>query len=206
MSDSLRNYQAICEAISLLLPGQVEVVLHDLMTGKIAHIAAPFSKREAGDDSLIDLKELERDAACGELIGPYSKRNADGESIKSVTAIIRDEQGNPSSLLCVNLKTGAFSKAADLLNSLIGTGTGKSYQSLTSGDWRERANDLIGITLSDLGVSMVSAKRADKLVIVGALEEAEIFQVRGSAEYIAKALGISRASLYGLLREARNSE
>ncbi len=58
MSDSLNNYRVLCKAISLLLPNQLEIVIHDLNSGKIAHIENPYSNRNVGDDSLIDEDEL----------------------------------------------------------------------------------------------------------------------------------------------------
>ncbi len=79
-------------------------------------------------------------------------------------------------------------------------------QPLMSRDWREQTNELIGITLADRGVSLILSNRADKRAIVDALEKSEIFQIRGSAQYLSKALGIPRANLYGLLRVVRNDQ
>lgn len=203
MSHSLGNYQAVCEAIALLLPNQIEVVMHDLRANQITYITTPFSKRVVGDDSLIDMEELKAESAGKDVIGPYSKISPDGEPIKSVTAIQRDELGEPVSLVCMNMKTGAFTKAAGLLMSLIQVEEQGGVQPLMSGDWREQANEIISQTLNELGVPLVAAKRTEKLLVITALEDCELFQIRGSVEYIAKTMGVSRAGLYSLLREVR---
>ena len=41
---SLSAYHPLCDAIALLLQPQAEVVLHDLATETVAHIANPFSQ------------------------------------------------------------------------------------------------------------------------------------------------------------------
>ena len=203
MQDLLSHYRAISEAITLLFPGQIEVVLHDLMTGTISHISQAFSNRKPGDESLIDPDDLNRETQGQDIIGPYTKATPDGERLKSVSAVLRDGQGNPRYLLCINMKVGRLEQSLDLLQLLVGHQHNDSSQALVTDDWRERANIVIAGILNERNITMLSATRPDRLVIVAALETAEIFQIRGSAEYVAKALGISRASLYTLLKEAR---
>lgn len=203
MSDSLNNYRVLCKAISLLLPNQLEVVIHDLGSGKIAHIENPYSNRTVGDDSLIDEDELTTEIDNKAIIGPYSKSTPEGESTKSITSVLRDDEGVATHLLCINMKTGLLAQSAKLLASLIDIESEQQSPALMGSDWRENANQIIAKTLSELGMAMHATSKADKLKIVATLEANQIFQVRGSSDYVAKAFGISRASLYTLLRDVR---
>lgn len=50
----LDNFRAIADAIATLFFPHAEVVLHDLRTQKIDHIANNLSKRAVGDDAALE--------------------------------------------------------------------------------------------------------------------------------------------------------
>ena len=201
-----QSYGAVCRLISRLIPGQVEVVLHDLSTGKIAAIEGGISNRIVGDDSLVETAGLEDDADENDIIGPYPQTNWDGEKLRSFTLILRDSEQQPVGLICVNLRTAAFAAAADLLASLSAINPAPKSKALFAQDWRDAAKQVISETLAGRGVTLVTAKREDKVALVGALARAGVLEMRGSADYTAKILGVSRASIYNLLRDARASQ
>jgi len=183
------------------MPKMVEVVLHDLQTHTIAHIENPFTLRKIGDSSHIETENYASDLGSNDTIAPYKKYAPDGSKLKSVSALIRDDQGQPIGLLCMNLRIDDFEKSIEVLNALSliqGPET-----DLLKNDWREVSNSIIGNVLAERKIKLAQAKRADKLAIISKLCDADIFASRGSAEYISQALGISRANLYQLLREAR---
>lgn len=180
------------------------MVLHELATGQIAHIENPLSPRRAGDSSLIEGDELDFEVNEAGFLGPYAKRNSDGAEMKSVTVPITDESGDRVGLLCINMRLEKFAEAERLLASLCALTGGPAPQSLMKQDWREMAHDLLQQVLNERGLSLVTARRADKIAILSAFDQASLFDYRGSADYIATMLGISRASLYALLKEARH--
>lgn len=206
MEKIIKHYQSICIALGKLFPNQMEIILHDLSVNKIAYIENSFSNRVIGDDSLINIKELESDSDNNDVVGPYPKINSDGTALKSVTSIIRDDNRNPIALMCINFKVEELNSAINLLNSLASISPivqSSSISSLMAEDWREQVNIIIRKTLESLQISLVSAKRKDKLVILKAIDNAGIFSVRGSSDYVANSLGISRANLYEILRNIR---
>lgn len=187
------------------MPGLVEVVLHDLNSGEIVHIENGFSPRKIGDASLVETENYEAELAPDGTIGPYRKANPDGSTLKSVSALIRDENNRPAGLLCINMKTDGIEAAAQALAGLAAVGAENS-QGILKNDWRELANSVIAETLRSRKLGPGQAKRPDRLEIVRNLLNADVFSARGSADYVAEALGISRASLYGLLNEARRAQ
>ncbi len=51
---TLENYKAIADSIALLLYPHAEVIVHELRSQTVVHIANNFSQRKLGDDSAID--------------------------------------------------------------------------------------------------------------------------------------------------------
>lgn len=194
----------ICKAISALFPGQVEVVLHDLKTGRISAIENGFSPRKQGDDSLVETADFQSELRPDDTIGPYLKSNSDGARLRSVSALLRDEAGRPSALLCLNLRLTELEAARDVLAALTSfqMDTGSN---LLRNDWREVTNSIVASTLKELKLSFNQLRRPNRLIIVERLVSADIFAARGSTDYVAEVLGISRASLYELIRQAKQS-
>ena len=92
----------IGEALARLLSPHAEVVLHDPATDEVAAIWNPLSGREPGDPSLLgELDELT--ATARDVYGPYPKTLPDGRRLSSVSAVIRDDDGKPAYVLCVNV-------------------------------------------------------------------------------------------------------
>ena len=88
---ALSNFRAIADAIATLFFPHAEVVLHDLRSQKIDYIANNLSKREIGDDAALeDMFEAGTDETN---IGPYEKLNWDGQKIRSITGVLRDDAG-----------------------------------------------------------------------------------------------------------------
>ncbi|WP_299474866.1 PAS domain-containing protein [uncultured Roseibium sp.] len=204
-SSELSSFKPVCKAITLLFPDMVEVVLHDLATGRIAWIENGFSARAVGDDSLMETENYASDLRADGTIGPYRKSGPDGARLKSVSAIIRNDDGDPVGLICINFKTGDLELAGTLLRKMTDFEAGPEV-TLLKNDWRELTNTIIEDTLKDLKISFNQLRRPGRVEIIKRLLRADILSARGAGDYVAQALGISRASFYAMLREARDQE
>ena len=203
MTPELNRYRPICSAITKLLPGLVEVVLHDLDSGRIAHIENGFSPRAAGDASLVETEDYRSETNPDKTMGPYSKSNSDGARLKSVSAVLQAPDGRDIGLLCINLRIDALESAQAVLAAIAGVSVHSPPSGLVKNDWREIANAVIAQQIKTLGISVARARRDERLAIVNALNRAAIFEARGAIDYVASALGISRAGLYDLLKTLR---
>jgi predicted transcriptional regulator YheO len=192
----------ICRAIVRLMPGQVEVVLHDLVTNRIALIENSFSPREAGDDGLSELGDFQSELKADDTIGPYMKSNSDGARLRSVSALVRDEQGNPVALFCINMRVEAMEMARDILAAFTQVEAAPTSELLRN-DWREVTNAIIAATLKELKLSFNQLKKPEREIIVERLISADIFTARGAVDYVAEALGVSRATLYTLIKQSK---
>ncbi|MDD7909579.1 PAS domain-containing protein [Pseudovibrio exalbescens] len=202
---SLELLTPVCHAIAALFPGQVEVVLHDLKSQRIAVLVNAMSPRKPGDDSLTDIGDFQANLSADDTIGPYLKSNSDGAKLRSVSALIRDDTGAPAALLCMNLRVDALEAAKNLLAQLTSTAQDINDSAFIKNDWREVTNAIIAATLNELKISFNQLRRNERQVIVSRLLAADVFAARGSADFVAEALGISRASLYSLIKQCRAS-
>jgi predicted transcriptional regulator YheO len=199
----LSAYYPLCDAIALLLQPQAEVVLHDLATETVAHIANPFSHREVGEPSLLHEIDFRPDVA---LMGPYEKVNFDGRRLKSVSAVLR-EDGRAVGVICINLDVTHLQSAIELLTALTRVPPGAGQPAvLFQEDWHERINQYVHAWTARNGVVITDLSRAQKLQLVGELAADGAFGGKHAAAYVSRVLQMSRASVYNYLRAAKGEE
>ena len=190
------------EAVAALLHPHAEVVIHDVITDRVVRIWNAFSKRRAGAPSHLGHDpNLLKDA---DTYGPYEKANPDGSRIKSISAVLRDQDGQPAGFLCINLDLSKFDAAIALLSAFATPLTDRP-EPLFRHDWREQINLEIRDVLTETGKSMAALDRAERISLLARLDKAGLFQTRNATPFIAQALGVSRATVYGLLAETRRS-
>lgn len=196
----LRQHAATAAAISTLLYPHAEIVLHDLETGLIAGIWNAFSGRKPGMESLVE-DELD-EAGEGGVYGPYEKTGEDGRRLKSVTAVLRDGQGQAVGLFCINMDVSHFDAAAKVLAAFTGAPAPRP-PSLFAGDWREEINTALHDWLRARGLALTALRKGDRVALVAALDARGLFQTRNAADHLAGLIGASRASIYNYLADAR---
>lgn len=191
----------MCRAVTLLLGPYAEVVLHDPATDRVLEVWNPLTARGPGDPSALgDLDRL--DPTDRDVYGPYEKLLADGRRLSSVSAVLRDDDGTPSVVLCVNLDRTPLERAAAVL-SAFGAPTTPPPEPLFEADWSQRVDHVIGTHVRSTGRSVDRMTRQDRLAVLRALDEARVFAVRRAAPVVAQALRVSRSTVYGLLTELR---
>ncbi len=201
-SKDLLRFASVADAIAILLKPHAEVVLHDLRTQTIAHIANNLSRREVGGSSLAELKDI---GSLGlDVIGPYRKTNFDGRQLKSITAVLRNEAGEPFGLLCINFDIAPIEAARDALSLLAAfQDVGPQPSALFRSDWQETVNAAIADFLGERGLAASALAKEDHAALVEMLEQEGYFSIRNLVPYLARVLGISRPTVYKHLREAR---
>ena len=199
------QFAPIAEAVATLLTPHAEVVIHDLRTQTIAYIANNLSRREVDGSSLAELKDI--GSLGSDVIGPYRKTNFDGRQLKSITAVLRGKAGQPFGLLCINFDIAPIEAARDALNLLAAfQGAGAQPSALFRADWQETVNAAIADFLGERGLAASALAKEDHAALVEALEQEGYFSIRNLVPYLARLLGISRATVYKHLREARQKK
>lgn len=193
----------VAGAVAALLKPHAEVVIHDLARGQIVHIANNISRRRIGDSSLTELKDI--GALDEDVIGPYPKTNFDGRELKSITAVLRGADRVPFGLLCINFDISVIAQAHAALGALAAfQGGGLKPAALFQADWQEKVNEEIATFLKKRGLAASALARPDHADLIAHLEREGYFAIRNLVPYLARALGVSRATVYKHLKDTRD--
>lgn len=199
----LTRYHAIADAIALLFTPYAEVAIHDLASQKLAYIANNRSQRELGEDSNLD--DL-RDNLDLQVIGPYQKRNWDGGQLRSISAVLRDDNQHPIGLMCINLDITVLSSAKAALETFLsGSALQPQPAVLFQDDWQERINTFIYQWLQQHQQTLSTLNAPARRELVEALYHQGAFRGKNAAGYVAKILGIGRATVYNYLKNCKES-
>ncbi|MEV7886827.1 helix-turn-helix transcriptional regulator [Streptomyces sp. NPDC002817] len=202
---------AIVAALTPVVDGLVatfgpvcEVVLHDYRNAdkSVVALAGSVTGRAVGGAmSEIGMRIVARGDAAGDELN-YVTRTQAGRTVKSSTMVLRDSTGMVFGALCVNLDVTAASEAHALLGALAGTGgTPAELPVTTFGDDIDSVVDAILDTHRHQPWGALD--RAERLTLFRSLDDRGVFAVRRAIEQVATRLGISRASAYSYLSQAR---
>jgi predicted transcriptional regulator YheO len=196
----LAAIESACAAVAALLYPHAEVVVHELGADRIVALWNPSSGRTIGDPSL--LSDLPAHWSKQPLQGPYPKVELDGRAMSAVSAVVPDASGTPRGLLCVNLDRTPFAAAAQILGALFAPTTAPPPE-LFERDWRDQIASVVAGYCAELAVARERLTRAQRVELLRRLEQAGLFATRGAADHTATALGVSRATVYSMLKEIR---
>ncbi|MET9682925.1 helix-turn-helix transcriptional regulator [Streptomyces coeruleorubidus] len=184
-----------------------EVVLHDYRNPEKSVVAVAGSvtgRTVGGAMSEIGMRVLAHgDEAADEL--NYVTRTRNGTLVKSSTIVLRDSTGAVFGALCVNVDVSAVSQVHGLLGALAGLGAAPTELPTTTfgNDIDSVVDALVDAHQSKQRGSWAELDRAERLELFGGLDARGVFAVRGAVEQVAARLGISRASAYNYLSQAR---
>lgn len=203
MAHRLSQFTPIADAIVKLFHPHAEVVLHDLIDDTIAYIANPFSGRAVGDVSYLGIGPKEP-SLKKDVLGPYEKADFKGQPIRSITAVLRSEDGNPIGILCINLDFSVLESALEILDKFVRSPDIDAIpEALFRKDWRNLIKLEIRSYLLETDKTLDMLDIKGRMALLKRLDEKGLFYARKSVQQVAHALGISRATVYKNLKEIR---
>jgi D-arginine utilization repressor len=204
----------LIEGIVALLHPHAEVVIHDVATDRIVAIWNSFSGRSVGDESLLsELPNWEPSHGLDPLdshvrhsiepqasiLGPYEKINVDGHRVVSVSIEIAGGTG----LICINLDRHVLDDAIGALQRFA-QAIVPQPQMLFERDWREEIHRVVDEWCRQQSVDRSRLSRSQRVELVAVLDDKGLFATRNAASLVGLAFGVSRATVYSLLSEARS--
>jgi len=201
----LSRYIPVADAVAQLLHPHAEVVIHELYTDRVYHVANTFSGRKAGDASLLKLsaEALEMEAT---IIGPYEKPGEKGQTIRSITSVLRNDSGQAQGLMCINLDYSGYEPALDLLEALIRPKPRQpNPEILFRHDWQDQIKLEIRDFLIENQLTITNLNLSNRRQLMSRLDEKGLFYAKKSIEQVATILGVSRATSYSDLQAIRKS-
>lgn len=198
----------VARAIVATVGTQCEVVVHDLRNPEqtLISISGNLTDRAVGapvpDTEFLPyhLSTFQDD------IIRQPARTPRGRELLSSTVWVRDTTGTIVGAICINMDFNDLRHARDLLNrALMGTDAVPEAELLET--FATSPQDFVEIALrgaiKKIGKPLHHLNRQDKIAIIGALEQAEVFRFSHAVEIVMEQLGISRASIYAYLKEIR---
>lgn len=206
---AIRVLGAAVPALAAALGPDTELVLHDLRQLPNSVVAVGGSvtgRRDGSPTSDLLLRQLHR-GRFEDLIG-YATTAVDGRPMRSSSVFLKDENGVPFGSLCFNVDISQYARVQETMQQMAAT---VSLVSLVDDDVEESFVDNIeqlaeGIVQRAISVTTVPVhlmEKSHRLAVVANLDERGFFALRDSVEFAARALGISRYSIYKYLNEIR---
>lgn len=201
-----------------------EVVLHDLrrpessivdianghVTGR--RVGGPIVGGPLDDQALAWLHQ----PGDPTQVHMYATRTADGRRLKSATILYRDAAGQPLAALCINYDISVPLVMERFLRGLIDlhpseagpAGPGPAQpgpETQDPVDVEAMITELIDSCVAEVGVAPEQMSKQQRFQVVKALDERGVFLMRGIVQRVARALGVSKFTIYNYLEEVRNS-
>jgi predicted transcriptional regulator YheO len=123
--------------------------------------------------------------------------------MKSSTIFLRDETGRAYGAFCVNFDISAFAGFRGILGDFVATEDRNDVSEMLSDDIQTTIQAIIAETVYQMGDEGPIMTRDDKVDLIARLYDKGIFQVKKAVPILADQLGLSRATVYNYLREAR---
>lgn len=184
--------------VALFYP-HLEAVLHDVENDRILKLWNAYSKRSIGEESLLDAAAL-MGAKDDAVMGPFEQTLIDGQRVSCVSIPLE----NGKYLLCLNFDRAPLTNAVELLQKFAAP-LGIQPSALSANDWQGQMNQQIEEWCRANERHRTALTKEDRLQIIAELENRGLFSMRKSAEYAARALEVSRSSIYQMLSEIRTS-
>ncbi len=201
--------------MSKLMGEDTEIVIHDLYKKEMVYISnSHLTERTVGYKMDPTVYEAISNLADedGHLIG-YGSNTAHGQTLRSSHIIVRDDEGVPAVMICINQDTSRLREARDLLDSMI------QLKPLLENSEEDESEEVLGdenyiqkVTQHVILDSIEKMKptpmdtKEGKMQVLQQLELKGVFAVKDAVPSVCKLLSISQATLYNYLREIRNQD
>lgn len=206
----LMHYERMADAVARCFGPACEVVVHSLedtnrsvvkivnghVTGRT--VGAPVT--DLGLEILAGALDEE-----GDVVGPYTSTTSTGNTLHSVTNLIRNGKGKIIGFLCINFNVSA---SLSEVVSVFGRENHQQPSSSVQEHYSRNVHDLVADTYRSvldpfrLQSGMSPLERNQR--IVADLHKKGIFNIKGSVEIVAECMGVSKFTVYNYLRKHRS--
>lgn len=201
----IRTLSAIIEPLSRILPGDCEVVLHDidLMPNSIVALAGSLTGRSVGGPATDMLLKAAARGTLQTQVG-YVGHGLDHQVLRCSTMIVRSAAGRPVAALCINCDTRVWHTVAALAATMLPealTADAPAVPENFVGDVDELADNLLSRAIAAVNVPVALMHKRHKIAVVAELKSSGFFVLRESVERAARALDVTRFTVYNYLKE-----
>lgn len=183
-----------------------EVAVHDFSDLKrsLVYLAGNVTGRKIGSPITdLVLTELRKHPSDIEDIPNYKTQSAKGITMKSSTVFLRDQNEKVIGALCINYDISLMMQFGAEIQDFISFDANQTK----SENFYSTVQDVIQNMVDQVLVSFKKAPSSltleEKIECVRLLEEKGAFLIKGSTEYLAVVLGVSKFTIYNYLQKIR---
>ncbi|NNF99116.1 MAG: transcriptional regulator [Desulfobacteraceae bacterium] len=185
-----------------------EVAVHnfDNLRKSLIYIAGTLTKRKPGAPITdLVLKELRKHGDDVQNMCNYRTSSKGGRIVKSSTNFIRDAKGKVIGALCINFDVTDFLNSISMVEDLIKVEEKKSpYKTETfASSPQETISSLLEEGIAQIGKQPPTMATEERLELITILESKGAFLIKGSVDFVAASMGISKYTVYNYLKKVR---
>ena len=197
----------LAKGLAVQFGPKCEVVIHNLTDGPENTIIAiengHVTGRQIGDGaSHIVMQALHEPGTVEDNLG-YLTRTQDGRLLRSSSICLRDENGKPIALLCINYDFTELSLASSILTNFTAIQTGGQSDRNGIQTIYSNVNDMVDHFIEEsvtfVGKPVALMDRDDKVKAIKYLDEKGALSVKKSGDKVSQFFGISKYTLYSYL-------
>ncbi len=212
---NIETLKRIAKGIAGVFGNRCEVVIHDFtdITRSVIHIEGNVTNRQVGAPITSTLSRMvdEFGDEVPDRIA-YKIRTDEGKVLRCASIFLRDEVGKIEGCLAINFDVSDFmffqQAFSDFTFLSVASANGQDEEMLVkfSKNPSVSMESIIDTTIAKERKLPAMMDKSQKKMIVRKLDKAGVFAVKGSVNYLARALGASRYTIYNYLKEVRKSE
>lgn len=183
-----------------------EVVVHDFsnLKASLIYIAGNVTDRKIGSPITdLVLTELKKEPSEVEDIPNYKTQSRNGKILKSATVFLRDKEEKVIGALCMNYDISQMMMEADALEEFLAFDLHQEKSENFHATVQDVIHDMVHQALSEFKKAHTQLTLEEKIECVRLLEEKGAFLIKGSTEYLASVLGVSKFTIYNYLNKIR---
>ncbi|NLI96312.1 MAG: transcriptional regulator [Synergistaceae bacterium] len=202
----------VVRMLGAMLGTDCEILLHDV-SGNTPFIVAIENGSLSGRDQEAPLTDLGRflvtspEAQSVDFLANYPSEAANGRSMRSGVAMIREKDGRLVGLLCLNFDMTKGFLLKDL-GTFLTSVSPLSFSAFKSEYFPGMRGDqgfaLLEKARQDFGKPLRYLDREERIRCIRWLDEQGFFKLKGAVPLLTKEMGKSRYTLYADIRAIRN--
>ncbi len=203
------NMKRLALVLTKMFGQKSEVAIHDFskLPNSLIHIEGKVTKRKPGapiTDLIIKRLRVDGDNVLD--INSYKTVTKEGRILKSSTTFIRDSSKKVIGAFCTNFDITDYLNTISLVNEFIEMehpAESAAKETFTN-SLKETIEAIMEPVVLEIGKQPVSMSKEEKIQLIEALEFQGVFLLKGSVDYLANLLGVSRYTVYNYIKEIRS--
>ena len=183
-----------------------EVAVHDFSDLKksLVYLAGNVTGRDIGSPSTdLVLKELAKPETDIQDIPNYKTRLPNGITMKSSTVFLRDEYDQVIGALCINYDISMMLQYETEIQEFLSFTEMEEKSETFYTTVQEVIQDMVDQVLTGFKKPPSMLSLEEKIECVRMLQDKGAFLIKGSTEYVASVLGVSKFTIYNYLQKIR---